>query len=122
VKTATEAKPAATKLDQGARESLARMGGEALVEKIFGMFAERAPEVVRLSREAAAAGERGEVERLSHGLVSSASYVGAMDVVERSHTLEHAAPEADDATIEEMITELDKAVAAILDEVKAVGG
>ena len=111
-----------SKLDPEARERLARMGGEALVTKIFGMFSERAPEVVRQSREAAAAGERGEVERLSHGLVSSASYVGAMDVVDCSRALEHAAPDADEATVEEMIGALDEAVNAILDEVRAVGG
>ena len=114
---AEEAAP--PKLDAAARERLERVGGEALVFKIFGLFLERAPEVMRQARAAAESGDRPEVERLTHGLVSSASYVGADNVAEHARAVEHAAADADEVDLAGMIAQLDDALASVLPLVEA---
>ena len=98
------------------------MGGESLVRKILEIFSRRAPDAVRRAREALESGDRAELERLAHGLVSSAAYVGAADVVGHARALEEKAPEADIATLADLAGRLDDAIAEVLPEVLALCG
>lgn len=102
-----------------AMDTIERIGGQALVEKIMGMFETSARErFVRLDA-LVAVGDTHQVSRVAHAMKGSAAQVGATALRELAGALEKNAGTLEQAGLEEAVAKLRSAFEGSLEQLAA---
>ena len=109
-------------IDEHALRVLWELPGETqtdLLGELIEMFAAHTPETISSLRDRAAAGIRGEAERLAHSLKGSALTLGATGMAELARTIENLAREGRTAEIPPFIDRIDALLGPTLDRLRA---
>jgi HPt (histidine-containing phosphotransfer) domain-containing protein len=78
-------------LDPESIARLRRLGGEALVSKMAGLFLGLAPDRLRAARDGLVGGDLDAIRNAAHSLKSSSGNIGAYAILEAAGRLEDAA-------------------------------
>ena len=100
-------------LDPAALERLQKLGGDAFVAKMIGLFVDYAGGKVATARKAQAEGNLTGVHDAVHPIKSSAGNVGACRVQELAQRIEQLASQGQGDALGALIAELEAAFAAV---------
>src|SRR5262245_22880040 len=110
-------------MDPAALERLRKLGGDALILRMFELFLGHAGSKVAEARARYDAGDLPAVERAAHSVKSSAGNLGAMRLFELAGTLERLAASGDLSEAARVVDEVERAfdcVKARIDEQRSV--
>lgn len=105
---------APTGIDPAPLDRIRQAGGDALAEKILGLFLHHGPLRLDTAREAAATGDADALERSTHSLKSSAAQMGAERLAEICRELEERARKGEMAGTSTLVTSADEAMKAFV--------
>lgn len=95
---------------QSARE---RLGSEALLKKVAGIFRANAPRHMSEIKEATATGDSVRLERSAHTIVSSMAYLSAKSAISAALALEHMGHDGDLSSAQEAYERLEAEIARL---------
>lgn len=108
-------------LDPTGFERLRRIGGEKLVEAMVAAFLENAPKRVDAAVDSFERGDRVGIARAAHSLKSTAGNLGAAAVQLMAERLEREAETAGDSELGELVAELEKRFAELVETLGKTG-
>jgi HPt (histidine-containing phosphotransfer) domain-containing protein len=101
-------------LDETVLERLRRLGGDALVERMIGLFIANARRRLEAAHAAMRSGALDEVGRAAHSLKSSAGNVGAIRLQHLAGALEGHADEGHAERASACLAQMDEVCGALL--------
>jgi len=96
------------------------LGNEDLFQEIAGMFIESCSDFIAKIKEGIAGNDAGIIEREAHSLKGAVGNFGAKEAFEVAYRLEKLVKEGEMATVEEELSNLERALNELTSEMKIV--